>query len=497
MGHKIRQNNRGIMIVLLLLAMTLIISYGNSRIFNAYSYDNQFSRDTEEYSAFIESQKDNKILVNPDGTIRYLYENFDEYGAKYSKEIEQFESPDDLTITGPATSNALSEECYNGKHSLSLSVNPKGHPGKPVSIRKDLPAAIDLSRWNESGYLTAWMKIEERKGISGIILRIGDETGAYRQYAELANLLMDIPNYMSKDDPYPDLAYPIRDSISDEWTDFWLNKGWNYLPWRMDEQHYEDYGNVDLDSITWIEIIINTDSDIRAQEILLDNLRVQDGLQKDVNPLGGFWHPPHGRPQYGVYDIDKVAGDDYALKLLNVRQAQYLSNGDHGRMISINDAPINFSIRTRFMLTDLGKKNDRYNTWFRMAYDFEPDWDPGHDQFIAYLSMEWNKFGLVTVYPIERYVLQDSEPKGDLAPSARTGFTPEENVMYEMHLTVHGQAAKASIYEVDDRNRYLLKRTVEYEFSRPRYGPEKRYPIVLEVTGNVKARIYEIEMAGF
>jgi hypothetical protein len=304
------------------------------------------------------------------------------------------------------------------------------------------------------------------------------------------------------DDPFPNIAYPGRNDASDEWTDFWLNKGWNYLFWRMDKGNFQDssfgsYGSPDLSAIKWIELRIKVNRELKPQTILVDDLRVQDGIQKDKNAVAGNWFPPNGRPQYGIYDIDKVSADSYALKLQNVRQSQYPSNGDHGRMILNANTPRDFTMRTKFMLTNVpANSQERLNTWFRMVYDFDPFWDPGHDWFGTFTSFEWNKFGLITVKPIERQLIQEQEPLNENIGISSNAFTPKSNQLYEIHLTVHKQNAKASIYEVKSGNSMVLRSTVSYKFNRPRYGLNKRYPICLEVTGNAKAVIYEVEVAG-
>ena len=255
-----------------------------------------------------------------------------------------------------------------------------------------------------------------------------------------------------------------------------------------------------MQQISWFEITIKTNSNFEKQQILLDDLRIQDGLQKEKNATGGYWYPPNNRPQYGLYDIDPLNKfydpDNLVLKLLNVRQSQYTTNGDHGRMIFRYGTPDNFSMRLRFQVTDLPKnKKDLSNTWFRVMYDFDPDYDPGHDWFGTFFSMQWNKFGLLTVIPVERQYLQDQEPANkDIDLLSANKFSLRENVLYELRLVVHGQQADATIYEV--KNSGLEKKsTSSYGFKRQRYGIEKRYPIALEVTGNIKAIIHEIEIS--
>lgn len=253
--------------------------------------------------------------------------------------------------------------------------------------------------------------------------------------------------------------------------------------------------------------------------LILDDLRIQDGLQRFSNPTMGTWYPPHGRPQYGVYDIDpNQDGTGYDLHLQNVRNAQYPSNGDHARMISSSPVPADFVARVKFTLTQLGhedqtfvvpspfpartpqdmrevqvSKGGRDNTYFRVTYDFEPSWDPGHEWFGAYASLQYSRLGILAVWPIERNVLQEQEPATG-SRTATTEFTPQEGVQYEMQLLVKGQFASATVYEVKDNECLERKAGVSYTFEHPRHGLDKRYPPAIESTGNVRSIIHEVEL---
>lgn len=496
--HKQKKVFIALMIVII-IPLTLLYIFANGNVGGFPQNllcvkESQFSGDTKDFVDFTKEQKskENKIMLNEDNTIKYLYENFDEYKDIYSKEVEQFESLEGWTSAGPIINPKLSKEKYNGEYSLSLTLFPKAKGNNNIVIKKSFANPKNLERWNNSGFITFWMKIEDREDILGVVIRLGDESDTYREFNKLSNLQIDISNRFDKDDPYPDIPYPIKNSSADEWTDFWLNNGWNYLLWRMDAGSFIDNGKVDLSKIKWVEILIENKEEVHKQEILFDDIRVSDGLQRDLNPLGGFWSPPHGRPQYGVFDLNKIGDNDYALKLLNVRSTQYPSNGDHGRMLSKGGTPQNFTLRTRFMLTDFNSKETK-NTWFRLMYDFDPSWDPGHGWFGAFISFEWRKFGLITVIPLKRFVLQEQEPKKEKISLYQKSFFPKQNILYEIDLTVRDQKAKIALYEVRD-NCLRLKRKVEYEFLRPRYGNDKRYPFAIEITGNVKAIIEEIEI---
>lgn len=438
--------------------------------------------------------KESTFIVNNDNTIKYLYENFDNYGDVFSHSLENFENLDGVTVSGNITDLHLKEENYNGEYSLAFVIKPLNNKETDyITIKKDFKNALNLSRWNNVGFLTAWIKIAEREGVESVKMRIGNKDGSYREFNELLNLQTNMPNVFNKDDIFPDIQYPVSNSSSDEWTDFYLSKGWNYLLFRTDKSYYADFGNFDNKEVVWLEAVLKFNSKMPEQKILIDDIRIQDGLQEKYNSLGGVWFPPHGRPQYGVFDVDKKDGSDYSLKLLNVRQSQYPSNGDHGRFISKYASPLNFVMRARFKLTDFPKNKDFTNTWFRMMYDFDPQWDPGHDWFGAYLSLDYNKFGLITVIPIERFLIQEQEPAKENIMLSSENFSPRKDTLYDLYLIVNGQNSKSIIYEVNG-DCPKKRKEVEYEFKRQRYTKEKRYPFTLEITGNIKAVFDEIEI---
>jgi len=363
-----------------------------------------------------------------------------------------------------------------------------------------------------------WIKVPDPRGIDSIRIAVKDDSGNTRSYVPLENVHSSNPNTFSNDPDYPDLVYPEGDPARDMWVDFVPGPGWNYLLWRTD-QYQDDGYKVDMSRINEIDIILDLNESVTGQNIIFDDLRIQDGLQKSSNPTGGMWYPPHGRPQYGVYDIDRSRdGVNYELRLLNVRNTQYPSNGDHARMITSAPVPIDFTMRVKFTLTQLGHEDDsltipspfpawtpaewreipiyeglRNNTYFRVTYDFEPSWDPGHDWFGAYVSLQYNRFGLVSVWPIERNVLQDQEPKAG-AGTASTEFVPHSDVQYEMHLLAKGQFLSATIYEVKGDGCLERKAGMSYTFDHPRYGSDKRYPLAIESTGNMRTIIHEVEM---
>lgn len=491
--------------LIILIVITVIVSVfffyviKKQKIANQWLPQQFFCLDKSQFLFDVQKSKNNYIknnqsvyVINNDDTMHYVYENFD--GQKdYSRVLEQFESLLSLNIDKNISDISLNnKEKINGNNALAVYIKQSEVKDNEFVIKSNFDSPINLKRWDNNGFISGWIKIENRNDITGINIKIGDEFGNYREFKTLLNLQIGIPNFFNENDIYPDIKYPIRNSISDEWTDFWLNNGWNYLLWRTDREFYKDVGIVDIEHIKWLEITLLLNKKISSQtNILLDDFRIQDGLQKDANPISNFWYPPHGRPQYGIFDVDEINYGDYVLKLLNVRQTQYPSNGDHGRMITKSNTPLNFTMRVKFKLVDF-IKNEQDNTWLRIMYDFDPIWDPGHDWFGVYQSLEWDKFGLITVIPIERFLLQEQEPKKENINLSSKNYSIDENKMYEVNLTVKGQTANATLYSVGN-NCLKIKKSVTYEFLRKRYDV-KRYPISIEITGNTKAIIYEVEI---
>ena len=463
-----------------------------------------------DYSIMYSDKNPGLYLANQ-GTIQYLYDNFDSY-SENQLVLDHFENIDGWIVNGKERTLQLVDEYYGGNGALALDVSDIGE----LSLNKNFAQTENLSRFENSGYITMWIKIEDDKGIDTVNVKLEDRYGSLREYSALTNSHTSSPNTFGDDEDIPDLSYPEGNEKIEKWTDFILAPGWNYLLWRTDQ--YVDKGNVDLSQIQKVHLNINFNSNLTSQKIIFDDLRIQDGLQKNSNPTKGIWYPPHGRPQYGVYNIEQNSANpnDYELRLLNVRNSQYITNGDHARMISAAPVPENFALRVKFTLNQLGildkdtilnfpysdfipsewlqiaDTGQRDNTYFRVTYDFEPDWDPGHEWFGAYLSLQYDRFGLVSVWPIVRNLEQAQEPnQGN--PLATNNFAPIEDVMYQMDLVVVGQQTTAAIYEVQD-DCLVPKSSVGYLFEHPRHGSDKRYPIAIESTGNMRTIIHEIEM---
>ena len=341
-----------------------------------------------------------------------------------------------------------------------------------------------------SGLADALQKVADRNAFQAELDELLSQRERINQIdrtAVLPNLQTQFPNLPNSNDPFVDLAYP-EPTHAAEWTDFRITPGWNLLPWRMDQ--VTDEPTVDLGRITWYDITLQTTAALRRQSISLDDLRISDGLQQAHNSVGGAWTPPLGMPQFGVFDVDRTASGSSALRLLNVRHTQYPTNGDHGRLLSRQGAPMSFAMRTRFSLNQRGSTD---NTWLRLLYDFDPDYDPGHDWFGSYWSFDYHKFGLQTVIPVERFAVQAQEPAETTSKGGyRTDLSPSNGVVYEYQVTVRGQRATATVYEVHE-GRLFQRASVHYTFTRARYT-DKRYPIGIEITGNVQATIYAVEL---
>lgn len=445
------------------------------------------------------------VYLSNDNTIAFLYDDFTRYGNN-QKILDEFDNPSLWQVNNQENMLHVTDEFYGGNSALSYDLKM---PVSDIALTKNFSDLQNLTRWQKSGYITMWINVENSTGIDSLGIELQDNDGNRRYYESIPNVHVNASNTFGNEKEYPDLMYPEGNPKTEAWVDYQLTTGWNYVLWRAD--NFTDEGTVNMSEIKKISIQVKPNTkNFVAQQIIFDDLRIQDGLQKYSNPTHGVWYPPHGRPQYGVYDIDKV-GNSYELRLLNVRNTQYPSNGDHGRMISTAPVPKDFAFKVQFTFAKLKDPETsikiplpyglplpkipintdlRNNTYFRVTYDFEPDYDPGHDWFGAYLSLQYDKLGLSSVWPIERNVLQDQEPKAG-STIASTDFTAQNNVKYEMDMVVEGQTTYVTIYEVDGTC-LNHKADMIYTFQHPRH--EERYPIAIESTGNLLSRIHEVEI---
>ena len=431
-----------------------------------------------------------------DGEIRYLYEDFSGY-AEYSRSIDSFEHDVALKINGRPLETENSWDNYGGEWSIRFEVGPEDATYQELHIEREIPS-VNLSRWNEEGVFSAWIKLENSSGVDAISLKLVDENGYFRVFRKLENYHGPEGNEIMQDDLHNDYFLP-ETILSPKWEDYMLSEGWNFLFWPANE--FSESAGFDIGKVYAYEIIIETNPKFERQTVGLDNLRVSDGLQKEKNPTNGAWYAPIGLPQYGVWDID-----DNKIRLMNVRQTQYPSNGDHTRLLSRKNVPENFKLRIQFKLVNLAegnwlqrhtflknRHNVRDNTWIRIAYDFENSYDAGHDWFGLFMSLEYEKFGLITVIPKERYIKQDQEPAGTSFTSTnRREFQPKEDTLYHIDLTVQGQHNIANLYEVRSSGVFKGLETVEYTFKRSR--GDERFPLSIEATGNTHLEIYLIEV---
>lgn len=472
-------------------------SCGQESIFNEKIKNSVLTKDL--------SNRGSGTYLATDGTIAYLYDDFSRYD-KNQKILDAFDDPNSWMVNGDKGKLHTADIFYGGTSALAYDLKT---PKESITLSENLSSMLNLTKWERSGYITMWINIENSNDINSIRFSLEDENGNTRSYHPLTNVHTNSTNTFGNKKEYPDLVYPEGDPQIERWVDYHLTPGWNFVPWRAD--NFTDKGMVNMAEIQKIVILVELNTkDQVPQRIIFNDLRIQDGLQKNSNPTHGVWFPLHGRPQYGVYDIDKV-NNSTELRLLNVRNTQYPLNGDSVRMISSSPVPVDFAFRTKFQFTELKKPETtitistpfhmptpkipmnvglRNNTYFRVTYDFEPDYDPGHDWFGAYISLQYDRLGLSSVWPIERNVLQDHEPKSG-SKIATTGFVAHNDVEYEMDIIVEGQKAHVAIYDVNGK---CLKKEAEmiYTFEHPRH--EQRYPIAIESTGNMLTRIHEVEI---
>ncbi len=473
--------------ILILIACSTVVLYAQKE-----KVDSLFC--TEPTFLFTDKTRVSNAL-NPDGTIKYFFEDFSEYSSVV---LADFENVQNVTSSGEKVTLVTSDDHINGSRSLLItlpkSTAPVSDEKVDVVVNKKSETEINLSAWEGKGMITGWIKVPDRKNVQSIGLVLVDSEGNKRTFDTLENLQKNILNYYETDDAFPNLSFNSRTSAADEWTDFWLNTGWNFLFWKNTEGAYKDTGNFNSEKVIEMQFILSLQPQEEDVDINLDDIRLMSGLQKNDNPLSPNWYPPLGRPQYGIYDIDTDVDGVNSLKLLNVRQNQYLSNGDHGRMLTSGLTPNNFIWRTRFTLENMQGSKNMSNTWLRLMYDFDPEYDPGHDWFGFYSSFEYGKIGLLTVIPIQRFSAQTQEPLTKDISISESSFDLSEDEMYEVQMKVEGQIAEAWLYTVTGDDCLHLKKHITYTFNRERYA-DKRYPLGIEITGNVSARIYQVEIA--
>src|SRR3989338_2503969 len=344
----------------------------------------------------------------------------------------------------------------------------------------------DLSRWEKAGVITAWTNVEDWNNIDRIDLKLTDSSGQEFILTGIENVKSPRENNMIKsDDEFPDYYLNCQQKLN-KWEDYMIVNGKNFLFWE-----YNDSPNINISNVvSWKAY--NNDSEIEIYDVV-----IHDGLCKDKNSLNGSWYSPNGLPMYGVWWTE-----DGNLIMKNVEQEQYPSNGDHTRILSDKNTPKNFILRTRFKIVNLKdgswlgslfksqKSNVNDNTYIRLAWDFDNEYDPGHDQTMVYYSFEYNYLGLQRVFPVERYFVQGYEPHQS-NKEAKTRLSLKENRTYEIQLKVEDKKVEVEVYEI---GRFYSKRLarINYEFENER--PDKSYPISIESTGNVEMILEDIEV---
>lgn len=425
-----------------------------------------------------------KIINKENNSISYLKENLCSYEAN-SKSIDEVEDLTNVNLYGDAESADLSPENYAGSFSAIFTLGNSSKDYKAIFEKRSL--SLDVSRWQGDGVYSAWVKFEKPEDVSSVNLVLESKNGARRTYNELQNIHIDEENKIRQNDPHPDYLLPEGDG--QYWQDFQLVYGWNYLFWRGDR--YLDSGDFLANEVVAYQFNFNLRQNYTSgKKIYVDNVRVSDGVQKSNNPLAGNWYAPNGMPQYGVFDLS--GEKDCSLRLINVTREQYPSNGDHARILSNFTAPLNFAFKTRFKIIDPtpGYVNEN-NSYLRFQYDFDSEYDPGHDWLGAFISFEYKNFGLISVEPVERYVEQKQEPE-KFPFSARKSVILDKDKEYQIELVVQSNKARAYLYEVSSGSKLRQISHVSYEFERTR--SELGRPFSIETTGSYHMLISQIEI---
>lgn len=324
--------------------------------------------------------------------------------------------------------------------------------------RVNLNGFNDFSKYSSRGMVVGWADVKDYSQISSIDLELRDSSASYIiKGIDNKPELTRIMNSIWSDDEFVDYSFSGNLSKS-AWRDWMLVNGENMVFWEWN-------GPIPIKMNT---VTVRTNYPIRDVFILR-------GFSENETPTQGNWIAPLGLIQYGFHYVENGS-----LFMKNVRQAQMVSNGDHTRIISkTKGTPQNFIMRVQFTPTNVQRKPTK-NDYIRIAWDFENEWDAGHDQTLIYLTSEFDYFGMQRVFPIIRQREQGYEN------SPKRPLKLKNNRLYEINVRVQGQFAKSTIYE---RRFGLLwkKASAEYTFETPR--PTESYPFSIEATGNPNLKV--------
>jgi len=333
-------------------------------------------------------------------------------------------------------------------------------------------APEDLSRWQDKGVITVWTDIADWQTIQRIDLKLTDADGNFVVLNGLENIQAPREDdQIRSDDKFSDYDFNCQQGHT-KWEDFMLVYGRNLLFYEYNQSPKIDMSRI----VKWQAY------DDKGKELKIYDVVIHDGLCEKVNSLNGVWYTPNGLPQYGVW-----WPKDDKLIIRNVKQDQYPSNGDHGRILSSYKTPQNFISRTRFTVDSI--RNDQ-NGYIRLAWDFDDQYNPGQDQTLIYASLKYGFLGLQRVYPIKRYFTQGFEPTKN-SQQVKTKFTFESGKTYEIQAKVAGQKTWVEVYEIEGSH---TKKVAEVEYLFKKARPTQAYPFSFETTGNIQVSLDEFEV---
>ena len=217
----------GIISAILILGLTLSI--------DGFQFNNFAQTQCQENSIFdvsmkksesydVNSHKTPGIYLDNQGSIQYLYDNFDTY-SENQLVLDHFENVDLWIVNDQQNQLSPSDEYYGGYGASSLAVSQD----QDLMLSKKFDQIQNLKKFEKSGFITMWMKLEDAHSIDSVNVLLEDKFGNIREYSALVNVHNSSENTFGDDLTYPDLTYPNSDSNVEEWTDFILAPGWNYL----------------------------------------------------------------------------------------------------------------------------------------------------------------------------------------------------------------------------------------------------------------------------
>src|SRR3972149_214548 len=151
----------GVISIILIFGLTLSIDgYPINNILNTQCQDNTLfdvAWTKSEYNN-IYSNKTPGLFLENDGTIQYLYDNFDSY-SENQLVLDHFENIQSWNVNGKINQLQRSDEYYGGHGSAFYVITEE----KELTLTKNFDRTQNIKQFENFGYITMWIKIENGK----------------------------------------------------------------------------------------------------------------------------------------------------------------------------------------------------------------------------------------------------------------------------------------------------------------------------------------------